>query len=276
MTTQQLKLDSGRKIEYLVSGSQDGFPLVWCHGTPNSSKAMPDLVKACEKKKLTLITYSRAGYGETSRNKGRQVVDDVADVQALLDHLGHKRCIVGPHALACAARLPACAAAGVFASVAPYDAEDIEEYKIGLKSETDLDKFCARSRGGMLMIDAADLAALMSSSLPPVDQKAMAGSKEFGTYHVSSMKEGMKHTADGWVDDDLAFLKPWGFDVAEIKRPVILYQGGKDVMVPYAHGQWLASHIPGVTTHFEPEEGHFSILFGRIESMLDGLIAASA
>nr|POF22260.1 hypothetical protein CFP56_36345 [Quercus suber] len=288
MTTKQLQLSSGRNIEYTVSGSQDGLPLIWCHGTPNSAKPMPDLLKACEKKNLSLITYSRAGYGGTSRNKGRQVVDDVADVQALLDHLGHKRCLVGgwsgggPHALACAARLPACAAAAVFAGVAPYDAEgldflaDIEEYQLALKGETDIDAFCAKSRWGILQIDAADLTTLMSSFLPSVDQKALTGSKDFGSYNVASMREGLKHNADGWVDDDLAFLKPWGFDLAEIKRPVLLYQGGKDVMVPDAHGKWLGSHLTSATTHFEPAEGHFSILFGRIESMLDDLIAAAA
>jgi pimeloyl-ACP methyl ester carboxylesterase len=40
----------------------------------------------------------------------------------------------------------------------------------------------------------------------------------------------------GWVDDDLAFAKPWGFDLSEIAVPLRVTYGQKDVLVPAAHG----------------------------------------
>jgi len=85
------------------------------------------------------------------------------------------------------------------------------------------------------------------------------------------MKEGLKNSCDGWVDDSLAFLEPWGFDVADVKCPVSLYQGDLDLMVPFGHGQWLASHIPEkfLKKHLYTGEGHISIFLGRIEQMLD-------
>ena len=60
---------------------------------------------------------------------------------------------------------------------------------------------------------------------------------------------------DGWVDDVLAFTKPWGFDVAAIRVPVYLAYGRSDTLVPAAHGDWLAAHIPGATA-VVTEAGH--------------------
>lgn len=92
---QTLELPDGRKVDYLISGSADGFPLVYIHGTPGSYSTESDLVAACEKKNIKLITLSRAGYGGSSRNRGRTVVDFVADIHALLQYLGLNECVVG-------------------------------------------------------------------------------------------------------------------------------------------------------------------------------------
>jgi pimeloyl-ACP methyl ester carboxylesterase len=49
----------------------------------------------------------------------------------------------------------------------------------------------------------------------------------------------------GWVDDDLASVRPWGFAVGDITVPVLVWYGSVDVLVPPAHGEWLAAHVPG-------------------------------
>jgi len=92
---QQLQLPDGRNLDYHISGAKDGFPLVWIHGTPGSYPSIPPLVVACEKKGIKLITFSRAGYGGSTRKKGRRIIDGVADIQALKEHLGVERCLVG-------------------------------------------------------------------------------------------------------------------------------------------------------------------------------------
>lgn len=95
MSAQVFTHSDGRKTDYLISGAQDGFPLIYIHGTPGSCTVGPKLSATCEGKGIKLITLSRAGYGGSTRNKGRSVVDAVADIQALLEHLGVKKCLVG-------------------------------------------------------------------------------------------------------------------------------------------------------------------------------------
>ena len=60
----------------------------------------------------------------------------------------------------------------------------------------------------------------------------------------------------GWVDDDLAFVTPWGFDVAEIEVPIEVRYGARDVLTPAGHGAWLARNVPGAVVVVEEAEGH--------------------
>ena len=60
----------------------------------------------------------------------------------------------------------------------------------------------------------------------------------------------------GWVDDDLAFLQPWGFDLAAISIPVLIWYGATDVLVPRSHGEWLASNVPGCRVKVDADAGH--------------------
>ncbi|KAF8857505.1 putative valacyclovir hydrolase [Acephala macrosclerotiorum] len=288
---QQLHLPEGRIVEYLVSGDLNGFPLVWIHGTPGAYLPVPSLVAACKKKGVKVISLSRAGYGGSSRNKGRRVVDAVADIQAVNKHLGIERCLVGgwsgggPHALACAARLPGCIAALSVAGPAPYDAEgldflagqgedNIQEFHAALKGEEELQKFCGDQRQELLEADVAGLTEALDSLLPEVDKQAMTDDPEMGQYTVDLFREALRIGCDGWVDDDLACITSWGFEFGEIKVPVLLYQGTEDKMVPYAHGEWLAEHLPQdkLRKHLISGEGHMSIFIGQRDHMIDELV----
>ena len=88
-----LSLPSGRKLDYLISGDPAGFPLLYIHGTPGAYPELTSLSKACKTNGLKLITFSRSGYGGSTRHKGRRNVDIVDDAKALLDHLGHQTCV---------------------------------------------------------------------------------------------------------------------------------------------------------------------------------------
>jgi pimeloyl-ACP methyl ester carboxylesterase len=62
------------------------------------------------------------------------------------------------------------------------------------------------------------------------------------------------------IDDDLAYVAPWGFDPATIRSPVLLLHGGADRIAPLTHAEWLARQIPGAELRVQPEDGHISVL----------------
>ena len=64
----------------------------------------------------------------------------------------------------------------------------------------------------------------------------------------------------GWVDDDLAFVNRWGFDVGEIAVPVRVTYGQKDVLGPAAHRAWLGRNIPGAEVIVDCAASHPSDL----------------
>jgi pimeloyl-ACP methyl ester carboxylesterase len=129
----------------------------------------------------------------------------------------------------------------------------------------------------MLKADVAALTDVTASLLPDVDKTAMLTNHELGQYMVDVFQEGLRINCDGWVDDNLELVQPWGFELSEIKVPVLLYQGSEDKMVPYAHGEWLAKHLPEekLRKHFLRGEGHISIFLGQKDNMVDELLAVT-
>jgi pimeloyl-ACP methyl ester carboxylesterase len=80
--------------------------------------------------------------------------------------------------------------------------------------------------------------------------------------------------SDGLVDDDVAFVRPWGFDLAEIGAPVLFVQGEEDRVVPPAHADWLVRRTPNAELWLRPRDGHVSVL-NACPLAMDWLVAAS-
>ncbi len=80
---------------------------------------------------------------------------------------------------------------------------------------------------------------------------------------AASITGGLADQVDGWVEDDLAFVRGWGFDPAAVGAPALLLQGSEDLMVPAAHVAWLGARIgdpaqvPVLTG-----QGHLSLMAG--------------
>lgn len=280
-------LPDGRRLDLRVSGPAGGFPLVFHHGTPGSAGPFRALERAAHACGLRLVTTSRPGYGDSSPQPGRRVVDVAADTAAVLAAIGADRCLVagwsggGPHALACGARLGAAAAVLLIAGVAPYQAEgldwmagmgeeNITEFSAALKGEDELRPYLLSMREQLKDITAADITAALETLLPDVDRAVLTG--EFGEDMAASFREAVRTGIEGWLEDDIAFTRPWGFGLEEVSVPAMIWQGSADLMVPFSHGQWLASHLPGASAHLEEGEGHLSVGLGALDRMLDELV----
>ena len=66
-------------------------------------------------------------------------------------------------------------------------------------------------------------------------------------------------------------MRSWGFDVGDIRVPVAVYQGRQDAMVPYAHGEWLAAHVPGTEAHLTDDDGHLTWVITGLPGILTDL-----
>ena len=286
-----VQLPDGRRLDVRVSGPDDGLPLVFHHGTPGALTPIRALERAAHAHGLRLVTTSRPGYGGSTRQPGRTVADVAADTAAVLAAIGAERCLIagwsggGPHALACGARLGAAAAVLVIAGVAPYPAagldwmagmgeENVVEFSTALRGEAELRPYLLREAEPLRGITADQIVASLDTLLPDVDRAVLTG--EFGDDMAAGFREAVRVSVDGWLDDDLAFTRPWGFDLEEITVPTMIWQGSADLMVPFAHGRWLAAQLPGAAAHLEEGEGHLSVGLGALDRMLDELVSAGS
>jgi pimeloyl-ACP methyl ester carboxylesterase len=284
-----ITLPDERALEIAVAGPDDGPVIVFHHGTPGSSIPLPAHVRGAAARGHRLVTTSRPGYGASTRQPGRSVADVADDTAAVLDHLGVDACLTmgwsggGPHAMACGALLPdRVHGVLVIAGVAPYDAEgldflagmgpeNVEEFRAALAGEEALRPVLEEQRPALAAITPSEVAASLGGLVSPVDVASLTG--ELAETLAAEFRHGLATTVDGWVDDDLAFTRDWGFEPADLRVPTYVWQGSEDLMVPFAHGEWLAGHIPGVVAHLERDQGHLSIGVGAIDRMLDELTA---
>jgi pimeloyl-ACP methyl ester carboxylesterase len=275
LDTQLARAPDGRGLTFAQWGDPNGFPVFSLHGTPDSRCARHWDENEYAEVGARLITYDRPGYGGSDRNAGRSVVDCVGDVAAIADVLGVERFAVtggsggGPHALAVAARLSErVTRAGCAVGIAPYDAEDIDwfdgmdplnvrEFEWALQGEEVLRPELEREAAEMKDRVDADASKLLGDEwgLSDADRMELARPERAEVIR-QNVAEAFRNGVWGWVDDDLCFAQPWGFDVAEIRVPTRIIFGLTDVLVPAAHGHWLARHVPGAEVVAEHDQGH--------------------
>ena len=286
----RVAVSDGRVVDVVVAGPEDGIPLVMHHGTPGAALELEALVEIAAARGVRYVSYSRPGYGSSTRDAGRAVADCAADTALIADHLGLERIYTlgwsggGPHALACAALIPErVVAAGTIAGVAPVDAEgldwiagmgeeNVEEFGLAFAGEGGLGPYLERQRAGMLEATGDDLARVLGDLVSDIDKAALTGERAQAL--AENFHEALREGIVGWLDDDLAFVRDWGFELEDIEVPVTVWQGEQDRMVPFAHAEWLVAHIPGARPRLLPEHGHISLALGAFERILEELVAS--
>jgi pimeloyl-ACP methyl ester carboxylesterase len=287
MEFETIRTGDGRDLEIGVTGPADGRPLVMHTGTPSGLTDLPEISRPATERGLRTIYYGRPGYGGSTPQPGRTVLDAAGDVRAILDHLGHDRFVTvgwsggGPHALACAAALAdRCAAAATLAGVAPFEAdgldwlagmgpENVEEFAAAEQGPAALTTYLTAAAEGFAAVTGGHVADALGQLISDVDRAALTGQLAEGL--AASLRRSVSAGVAGWRDDDLAFVRPWGSALATIAVPVSIWQGAQDRMVPFAHGTWLAGHIPAARVHLRPDEGHLSLI-GAFDRVLDDLL----
>ena len=255
----------GREVAFAVWGDPAGFPVLRLHGTPGCRLMRWPDEDVYASLGVCYVTHDRAGYGRSSRRRGRRVVDAVDDVRLIADELGFERFGVtggsggGPHALACAARLSDQVVRATCAvGSAPYgppgldhdawfagmDPENVREFGVALEGEEVLVPEHERMQAKFEAQVAADASNLLEEYDLSESDRAQLARPEIMQIIRESIREHAVNGVYGWSDDVLALTRAWGFDVSEITVPVLIKYGTADVLVPPGHGDWLAVHVP--------------------------------
>jgi len=94
-----------------------------------------------------------------------------------------------------------------------------------------------RAQCGRLREDfAADLGKTLTTHTD-LDQGEVATFREF---LALTFNRSVMNGPHGVLQDDLAFVRPWGFEVAGIAAPTSLWHGDADDLVPASHSERLA------------------------------------
>jgi pimeloyl-ACP methyl ester carboxylesterase len=286
-----VRVADGRDIQFLTAGPEDGRPLVVHEGTPVGLVLNSRLGAAAAERGLRIVQVARPGYEQSTSQPGRRVADIASDVAAVLDDLGSDTFVSigfsggGPHSIACAALLPGrCLAAASVAGVGPYGVdgldflvgmgpENVEEFSLAIQGEEALTPFLEKDAVVLRNITGEQIVGALAGLISGADAAVLTG--EFADSLAAGLRSAVSNGVAGWRDDDLAFAADWGFWPDAQAAPITIWQGDQDNMVPFAHGQWLAAHIPGARVHLEPGAGHLTMTVTAIDRILDELLDLS-
>ena len=275
-----ISTEDGRKLCVFEAGRPDGVPVLVQRGTPQSRALYDPWVEDAGARGIRLIGYERPGYGGSTLQPGRAVASAAKDVAAIAQKLGLEQLRIwgvsggGPHALACAALLPGLVvSAAVLASVAPYPAEGLDYFagmgesnvllgRAALQGREACERFVEEDFSALLRATPESITEAFRTLLCPADAAVLT--TDFAHFVIRTVREGISERRDGVVDDEIAFVNPWGFELSQIRIPVLLMHGGQDLMVPISHTQWLAGKIPNVEARLLPDDGHVTLHVRRI------------
>ncbi|WP_079573248.1 alpha/beta fold hydrolase [Krasilnikoviella flava] len=261
-TRHELDLPDGRRLVAYEDGPASADVVVWHHGSPQSGELLPPVVAAARARGLRVVSAARAGYGGSTRLPGRTVADAAVDVGHVLDALGAARCLAvgasggGPHALALAALRPDVVSGAVtLAGVAPFPGRGGDtDWFAGMADDgglrSALDGPAARERHG-------ETAEFDESSFTADDRAALAGA--WAALGADAARSGQAWPG-GQVDDDVAFVRPWGVALDAVAAPTLVVQGGADRVVPRHHADLLVDALPAAELWLRPRDGHISVL----------------
>ncbi|GIF22187.1 pimeloyl-ACP methyl ester carboxylesterase [Actinoplanes tereljensis] len=284
------KTADGRNLRYQVVGAPGGSPVFLLHGAPGSRIGPRPRSSVLYRLGVRLISYDRPGYGGSDRHAGRSIADCAADIECIADDLGLDSFAVvgrsggGPHALASAALLPARVdRVAVLVSLAPHEAGEELDWYAGMNADNtrgfaiaraDEQKLIERLRLQADRVQRSPLSLLDSlrGQISAPDRQVV-GDLTIEKLLLEAYAEATRPGPYGWIDDTLAVRRDWGFDLADVRQPVLLWHGAEDNVVPASHARWLAARIPHADLRVQSGSAHFGAM-GILPEILTWLVDA--
>jgi pimeloyl-ACP methyl ester carboxylesterase len=261
VTEVDVPLGTGHTLHAYDTGGE-GLVVVWHHGTPNIGAPPEPLVAAADELGVRWVSYDRPGYGGSTPQPDRPVGSAAGHVAAVADALGIERFAVmghsggGPHAVACGALLAdRVVAVASIAGLAPFDAEGLDWFAGMVPSGEAALRAAAAGRAAKEAHESEG--GDYDPGFTPADLDALDGPWSWlGTVVSRALESGLGPA----IDDDLAYVSPWGFDPAELSVPALFVHGERDGVVPSSHSEWLSRRCPDSGLWLRPDDGHISVL----------------
>ncbi len=264
---------AGRRIGVADYGHPDGWPVFYFHGTPASRLGFEHLDGVIGAAGVRMLGLDRGGIGLSDPLPGRRLIDYPSEVTAVADALGVDRFSAwgwsggGPYAFVCAHalddRLHAIgAAAGAGPVTSKADAaryEKTDRQMLGLARRAPWVGRAVMSIVLRLARSKPDRAvASFLEQLSPADRaeaEKLGSPAEAMGFFVEAGRQG----AAGVVEDYRVWGSDWGFRIEDIARPVHIWQGDADQMVPPDVAQAIIDRLQQPVVHRWPGDGHLGV-----------------
>jgi pimeloyl-ACP methyl ester carboxylesterase len=284
-TADTIKLKDGRTLGFAIFGDPRGRPVFFFHGMPGSRFFRPP-DDVTSRLGVRLITTDRPGYGLSTFQPGRRILDWPSDIAQLADQLGIWKFAVaghsagGPYVAACAYALPErVTAAASLSGAGPANAPGITD---GMAPTNRLGITIGRFVPWTLWQPlvwvfyhrrAVDPAADCERGIgirPPADDVQLKDPLVFETC-IRSEIEAFRPGLRGLAWEARLLTRPWGFPLEDIRIPFHLWHGTQDDQATLAMARHIAGKIPGSRLHILKNEAHM-LLFPHWEEILTQLI----
>ncbi len=281
MHDSSLRLADGRTLAYAEHGDPAGAPVLFFHGLPGSRLTRHPDESIARGLGVRLFTFDRPGYGRSTAQPGRRILDWAEDVRQFADAAALEGfALLGwsggaPYALAVAQALEARVARVVLVSpVAPLAGTGsarqlsprlrrnvriarIAPWLVGLTVTREVRAF---ARDPERALDRA------FADVPPCDRVVLEEGPIRRMY-VASRIEAYRQGPRPLLQDALLYLRPWGFEPSSVRTPVKLVHGELDETIAPEHTRQLASMLGDCETSFVAGEGHM-VCLARWEELL--------
>lgn len=273
-TNQILDLKDGRILGFAEYGVPDGKPVFHFNGSGGSRLERPPDLNILTELGIRYISTDRPGHGNSSPKQDRELLDWPDDVAAIADHLGIDKFHVlgwsggGPHALACAYKIPERVISGAIVSgLAPANRPNpYAGYKGFLRALMILGRrfpslvyIFRRMAATQINKPSGEIGDKFVKSLPKVDQIPFEN-QEVKAMLIADIKEGYKQGGDGPARDDIIIVTPWKFEIMNIQTRFDIWQGDIDENVPVNQGKYQEELLPNNSFYLMENKGHMFLL----------------
>lgn len=274
-------------ISMCTVGDPDGFPVVFHNGTPCSRLLPPWWGRSARERNLRVLCFDRPGYGNAKAEPGRTVASEVQATAKTLDALGVGEFATwgasggGVYALGCGALLGdrvvavACVAGNPPLGEVMEGDDYADELRAIQEQPVNREPLLRAYEGDSNPMRGWDLPTLLTEwdeALSPPDKAALRDG-ETGEYLLAAVQEAIRPGFEGWLDDNLAYVSPWGFELADLHQPVSFWHGDEDLMTPVEGSRTLAGAVPNAELFLIPEMGHPSLCFRNESAIMDWLVS---